>query len=56
MHYVLKFWDAGGRHRSGRNEKKIAIFPNIVFQKIQNLAVKVAKNQFYHLLNKNEAP
>ena len=35
------------------NWKNFSIFPNIIFQKIQNLAEKVAKNQFWDLLHRN---
>ena len=36
-------------------QKNFCIFPNIIFQKILNLAKKVEKCQFCHLLHKNES-
>ena len=37
-------------------QKNFCIFPNIIFQKILNLAKKVVKYQVCHLLHKNESP
>ena len=37
-------------------QKNICNFPNIIFQYILNLAKKVAKYKFCHLLHKNESP
>ena len=37
-------------------QKNFCIFPNIIFQKILNLAKEVANYQFCHLLHKNESP